>query len=185
MTVLRRRYPGIRFMRGVEPQDGKRILGGGPGRLALHDHFLLWSPVPIGDREIRVLAMQAGFGHSSKWVPVMPGSKREIYYVSKYIGKASDQRRQVPWRVDEIDRLTGELHEGVVVPGRYRTWSTSRNWGLTLTQARHQAYARFLDRELEMACGLLSVTLGARSLPPPPAPAPDPVPYESPPLPLG
>lgn len=147
MTVLRRRYPGIKFLRGVEPQDGKRRTSG-PGRLALHDHFLLWSPVPISGREIRDLAITAGFGHASGgkrgWVPVMPGSRREVYYVSKYITKASDQRAQVPWRADVLDTVTGELLEGQVVAGRYRTWSTSRNWGLTLGQARAAAHDRYL-----------------------------------------
>jgi hypothetical protein len=142
LTLMRRQYPGFQFMRGVEPQSGDRRRDH-MGRGALHDHWLADADIPILESTVRKLAMRAGFGHSVKVLPVEQGSKREAYYVSKYITKASDQRSAVPWRADVIDPVTGELHEGQLVDGRYRTWSTSRRWGLTLGQARYCAWWRW------------------------------------------
>ena len=116
-----------------------------------------------------------------KLVPVVPGSKREAYYVSKYVTKSSDCRREVPWIADVVDAETGELHEGVPVPGRYRTWSTSREWGITMLAVRRAAHELFLTldatrAELELASVMsdLATSLGGELIlpdesPPPPS----------------
>ena len=124
-TVMKRRHPGLEFFRGVEVQE----------RGALHDHALIWSPTPIPMSELRAIALAAGFGHSVDLAPVVPGSKREAYYVSKYITKATDQRADVPWWGQRVDYSTGEVSEGIV-DGRYRTWSMSKGWGDTMATVR-------------------------------------------------
>lgn len=134
---MRRACPDLEYMRGVEVQDGKRSAGS-PGRGALHDHIVCRTKYPIDERLVRRLAMQAGFGHSVDVVECAPGSKREAYYVAKYITKSADARRDVPWRADVVNVETGEVVRGLV-PGRYRTWSCSRRWGLTMAQVRAEA----------------------------------------------
>jgi hypothetical protein len=162
-TNLRRAYPDLEFMRGVEVQT----------RGALHDHAMLWSPRPLAKGVVKELAMRAGFGHSIDLAPCEPGSQRAAYYVSKYITKATDSRHDVPWWGDVIDYETGEVTEGVI-DGRYRTWSCSRGWGLTMAAVRAEARefveARQREQLAEFWCLLVS-ELGAR-----------PIPDESPPL---
>lgn len=141
-TALRRHSPSLEFFRAIEVQDGKRRLAG-PGRGALHDHAMLWSPIPLSHRQIKALAMLCGFGHSVDLVDVQPGSKREAYYVSKYVSKATDQRSDVPWwgqTIEDVDQITGEISFGEgQVDARYRTWSMSRNWGLTMAAVKLEA----------------------------------------------
>ena len=129
-TAMRREYPDLEFMRGVEVQK----------RGALHDHALVWSPAPLDKVQLRTFAMRAGFGHSLDLAPCEPGSKRAAYYVSKYVTKATDSRDQVPWVVDQIDYDSGEVVR-LETPGKYRTWSSSRAWGITMAQARAEAAA--------------------------------------------
>ena len=96
-TALRRCYPGLEFFRAVEVQDGKR-LEVGTGRGALHLHVIVYAPHGLGSVvELRALAMAAGFGHSVDLVEIQPGSRKAAYYVSKYVGKACDEREAVPW----------------------------------------------------------------------------------------
>lgn len=151
-TRLRRLVPGLEFFRGVEVQK----------RGALHDHAMVWSPKPLSVKVIRELALAAGFGHSVDLAPAPSGSKQAAYYVSKYVTKATDSREDVPWlaaghvlEADEgghlvdVDTLTGETR-----PARasYRTWSCSRQWGLTMAAVRSECalVAAELRRELEM-----------------------------------
>jgi len=133
-TLLRREYPGLQFFRGVEVQD----------RGALHDHSMTWSPAgPLAIAVVRRLAMRAGFGHSVDIAPCAPGSKKAAYYVAKYVTKATDRREDVPWAADVVDTCSGEITRAVVA-GRYRTWSMSREWGVTMREVRAVAagYAR-------------------------------------------
>lgn len=153
-TALRRDHPELQFFRGVEVQT----------RGALHDHAMVWSPRPLAKRRLRELALAAGFGHSVDLAPAPPGSKRAAYYVSKYVSKSTDSRSDVPWwgTTVEIDIDTGEVveHEGPV-DGRYRTWSMSREWGMTMAAARAHARAFVAAREAEMAAGALMTVLCA------------------------
>lgn len=142
--------PSLEYFRGVEVQV----------RGALHDHAMVWSPVPLGKTKLRGLAMRAGFGHSLDLAPAPPGSKRAAYYVSKYVTKATDVRDSVPWLPDGfvpvIDQVEGVVllnpDTGEVRPGqaRYRTWSMSRQWGLTMAAVRAECRAWVAARELEL-----------------------------------
>lgn len=155
-TALRREYPDLEFMRGVEVQK----------RGALHDHALVWSPRPLRQGVVKRLAMRAGFGHSTDLEPVMPGSRKAAYYISKYVTKACDQRESVPWVGEYVDRRTGEIKRGRI-DARYRTWSASRGWGLRMRDVRalcgdyaRVAAARLRAEQLQM----LADTLGAVEL---------------------
>lgn len=129
-TRMKAEYEGLQFFRGVEVQ----------GRGALHDHAMVWSPVPLDKGWLREVAIAAGFGHSVDLALCEPGSKKAAYYVSKYVTKATDARSSVPWAQDWVDRATGEVFRANG-PGRYRTWSMSREWGSTMAQVRAQAAA--------------------------------------------
>jgi hypothetical protein len=128
-TLLKRENPGLQFLRAVEVQK----------RGALHLHVIVWVP---GDvlltPELRRMALRCGFGHSVDLAPVTPGSRKHAYYVSKYVTKACDSRHDVPWAIDDVDPATGEILRREV-PGRYRVWSASREWGLTMADMRQLA----------------------------------------------
>lgn len=171
-TLLAREYPGLVFLRAVEVQDGKRKAGAGRG--ALHLHVIVWTPQPLDLAVVAGLALRAGFGCGTQWAPAEPGSRRAAYYVAKYVTKACDSRAEVPWTT--LDPTTGELvdHPG----GRYRTWSSSRAWGLTMAEIR-QAIATAARRDAARARGedpdddrdaaqLLADLLGAQLVPPDP-----------------
>jgi hypothetical protein len=83
-------------MRGVEAQDGKHRQDG-KGRAALHDHAVVWSPTRVTVQELRRIAVKAGFGHECDVAQLAPGSRKAAYYVSKYVGKSTDVRSEVPW----------------------------------------------------------------------------------------
>ena len=127
-------------MRGCEVQDGKRR-DDGNGRMGLHDHVILRTCHALDERLIRRLAMQAGYGHSVEMDEMAPDSRREASYVSKYISKSADQRWDVPWRTDVVNTETGEVIRKLV-KARYRTWSTSRSWGVTMKQLKAEAAIR-------------------------------------------
>lgn len=155
-TSIRREYPDLEFFRGVELQL----------RGALHDHAMVWTPQPVSKRRLRELALAAGFGHSVDVAPIT--SPAQVgYYVSKYVTKATDARDDVPWWGEEVDYETGEVTEGLI-PGRYRTWSMSRHWGLTMKAVRAEglAFVQAQQAALETeALDLLARELGAQLLP--------------------
>jgi hypothetical protein len=118
------------------------------GRGALHDHLLVWSPVPLDGKWLREVAMDSGFGHASAG-PVRPGkrgglellapgSRAAARYVGKYVTKATDARDDVPWTVETVDRATGLVLRRDV-PGRYRCWASSRKWGDSMAVVRARA----------------------------------------------
>lgn len=124
-TALVRAYPGLVFLRAVEVQK----------RGALHLHVIVWTPDPLDLAEVQRLVLLAGFGCVLDWAPCEPGSRRAAYYVAKYVTKATDQRDDCPWEVEEASPWTGELRTHSV-PARYRTWSASQAWGLTMREVR-------------------------------------------------
>jgi hypothetical protein len=138
-------------MRGVEVQ----------GRGALHDHAMVWSPTPLKLPAVRARAIAAGFGHSVDLAPCVPGSRKAAYYVSKYVTKATDSRESVPWAADVVDVTTGEVTRKSV-PGRYRTWSMSRDWGIRMADvvAEARAYAQSMaerDRAVQLDAALVVI----------------------------
>jgi hypothetical protein len=140
MTLLRREAPDVQFMRGCEVQDGKRRADR-RGRQGLHDHVILRTRHALDERLIRRLAIQAGYGHSVAMDDMHPDSEREASYVSKYISKSADARWSVPWRADAVNVETGEVTRRLV-KARFRTWSASRQWGVTMAQLRAEAVVR-------------------------------------------
>ena len=124
-TSLRRHVADLQYLRAVEVQR----------RGALHLHVVVWSPVPLDRLHLRRLAIRCGFGHSLDLAPVVPGSRRHAYYVSKYVTKACDSRDEVPWKADVADSGTGEIRR-MHSTATYRTWSASRGWGLTMREVR-------------------------------------------------
>lgn len=158
-TLLAREYPGLKFIRGVEVQDGRR---GGRGRGALHDHAIIWTPDDVDLAVIQALALRAGFGCVIHYAPCEPGSRRAAYYIAKYVTKACDSRDLVPWL--KVDPSTGEILSDRAT---YRTWSMSRDWGLTMREVRQlvaDQAARTAAVRLEGTLSLLRLALGAEPL---------------------
>jgi hypothetical protein len=120
-TALRRLAPGLEFFRAVEVQ----------ARGAVHLHVPLWSPVALSVHEVQRLAIRAGFGCVVDLAAVAD-PERAARYVAKYVTKATDGRDDAPW--DEVNTATGEVV--AVDEARYRTWSSSRGWGMTMKVVR-------------------------------------------------
>jgi hypothetical protein len=111
-------YSGLVYLRAVEVQE----------RGAIHLHVIVWTPIPLVLKDVQTLAKAAGFGCVIDYKVAQPGDTRQAAYVSKYVTKATDQRGEVPW--DVLDRSTGEVSS--VADAKFRTWSCSRQWGLTM-----------------------------------------------------
>lgn len=141
-TELRRQTPALQYLRAVEVQK----------RGALHLHVLVWSPVPLDKASLRRDAMHYGFGHSLDLAEVVPGSRQYAYYVSKYVTKACDQRDDVPWRADCLDEETGEVRSMRTIAS-YRTWSASREWGLTMRALKDLMREQARRRAAALAAG--------------------------------
>jgi hypothetical protein len=145
--ALVRLYPGMEFFRAVEPQE----------RGALHLHVIVWTPMPLVLNDVQALALAAGFGCVIHYREAPAGDTGAAHYVSKYVTKATDQRQDVPW--DVLDQETGEVV--AVKDARYRTWSSSRGWGMSMriveAGIRDAARARAAVREsLSAATGLVA-----------------------------
>lgn len=125
-TRLRARIPRLEYLRAVEVQK----------RGALHLHVIVWSPEPLDQVAMRKMAMGYGFGHSLDLAPIAPGSRKHAYYVAKYVTKACDQRENVPWAADLVDKGTGEIMRIDADRATYRTWSASHGWGMTMKDIR-------------------------------------------------
>jgi hypothetical protein len=124
-TSLMEDHPGLAYFRAVEVQK----------RGALHLHVIAWFPAAPNRLALQSSALAAGFGCSIDWAPAEPGSRRFAYYVSKYATKAGDSRTEVPWVAPVLDHVTGEIRP-MLTNATYRTWSASRNWGLTMRECR-------------------------------------------------
>jgi hypothetical protein len=165
-TSLSRLVPDLAYLRAVEVQK----------RGALHLHVLIHSSAPLDVLMLQRAAVAAGFGCVLDLAHVEPGSRKHAYYVSKYVTKACDARESVPWKVREVDTETGEILE-TRRDASYRTWSASRDWGLTMamlkavSSAQARARAARLREAGELAeAGRLAPPSGdaiAESDPPP------------------
>ena len=127
MLYLRRRYGKVEYAR--------RGRGAEAGR-ALHFHLLL--RVQHLDQLLadyrakdphcpfRELAIERGFGHA---IDVKLAQHGHAWYCAKYVSKTADDRTELPF----VDKRTGEVTTG---NDRYRPWSASKRWGLTMAQVR-------------------------------------------------
>jgi hypothetical protein len=110
-------------------------------RGALHFHAMVRTDAVLSLKELRALAMSHGFGHEvdlDAFDTEDPyQAQRAAWYCAKYVSKTCDDRGSLPW----LDRHTGELTEG---NSRYRAWTSSRTWGLSMAALRRyqQAWAR-------------------------------------------
>lgn len=120
--------PEVQYFRGVEIQ----------ARGAIHFHIPLWSPVPLDHFEVQAAAIRAGFGHEVDLERVDASSKRVARYVAKYVTKTADVRDSVPWAADVVDLDTGEISRGLV-PAKYRGYSKSSRWGVTMREVKAAA----------------------------------------------
>lgn len=100
-------------------------------RGALHFHILVRVPkgcrVRISTASVRHYAIKHGFGHSVDVSGV--SAEHGASYAAKYASKAAAARSEMPW----MHRRTGELTNG---NGRYRVWTASRDWGVTMAGVR-------------------------------------------------
>ena len=147
---IKRAVPGLEYLRAVEVQK----------RGALHLHVIVWAPVQLDRALLRRWAIDAGFGHELDLAPIVPGSRKHAYYVAKYVTKACDSRDLVPWSADVVDEDTGEIRRQMV-DGRYRTWSSSRGWGLTMRQIKDLCAAQRRRRLAVLEDQVLDVDSGS------------------------
>lgn len=121
----------LQYFKGVEVQK----------RGAVHFHSLFRVPKGHGGRHwprtIRVLAIKHGFGHEIDAAPVP--DEKVAGYIAKYAAKATADRDALPW----CDRETGEVRIG---HGRYRVWSSSRRWGVSMGAVRRGQQAWTIER---------------------------------------
>jgi hypothetical protein len=106
------------------------------GALHLHVVARLDRQVVIRKSALRALAIRHGFGHS---VDIQPIGNPEGagHYVAKYVTKAATERKRVPY----LHRRTGERG-----PGRWRTWTASRDWGWTMAEVKAAQVAWMIDQ---------------------------------------
>lgn len=135
VAVERRYLVRPRYFRSAETQD----------RGALHHHVIVWSPRKLHVRTLRPLAMAAGYGHEVDLQALTPGSRKAARYVSKYVTKSADSRDEVPWWATWVDEETGEVCEGLA-PATFRTWSSSRDWGVSMQELLTQAVQKWRER---------------------------------------
>lgn len=130
---------------GERPQYSKAVETQKRGGLHLHVPYR--SGVHITEAVVKHLAMANGFGHEVDVQVVDPGDAgavaRLAVYVSKYVSKAVDDRKEVPWADDYTDPWTGEARK-IDGPARYRTFSQSRQWGPSMRELRRLARVRYL-----------------------------------------
>jgi hypothetical protein len=162
------------YFRAVESQDGKRRQDGTSGRGGLHLHVPIRFDCVVSVKTLRVLAIQAGFGHEVDLQAVAPGSAHAVKvaaYVSKYVTKSTSARPDVPWCAPLTDPRTGEVRL-VDAPATFRTWSQSQTWGKSMAELRAADLARYRAQEqLRVLAEHLAAGVSAAS--PPPGPAPD------------
>jgi hypothetical protein len=160
LTLLRRLSPDLEFFRAAEVQR----------RGLLHQHVPLWSPVPLDPVEVQAAALAAGFGCVFDLQEVT-SPQQVARYVGKYVSKSTDQREDVPWERLMIDPATGEVREVRTRP-TYRSYSTSRTWGLTMRDCIAAARrAAAISTALRAASAAPAAPADAATLPTPAADA--------------
>lgn len=106
---VRRVECGLIYFKGAEVQR----------RGALHFHLMLarrdGAPLAILLTDFRALAVAHGFGHS---VDVQPLTPAHAVYVAKYVSKAANERRDVPWSREGWARPANPDHRVVKVAAR-------------------------------------------------------------------
>jgi len=133
--------PMVRYRRAKVPLtyfQAREVHRGG----LLHLHLILCrsdgKPLMLKQKDLKHLALAHGFGHSFKSRRI-DSHVLASEYVAKYVAKSVDSRAAVDWRDDEGRR----------VPGRFRAWTSARNYGLTMREIKAKARDRFRQAETE------------------------------------
>lgn len=122
VDALRYHFGDVQFFAAKEVQRR--------GALHLHVPIVFERHQAVRVDSIRQLAIDHGFGHEVALDRVEPGSRqaqRAGWYVAKYVTKAATDRDSVPF----VHPITGEVGHG-----RWRTWTCSRRWGLSMASVR-------------------------------------------------
>jgi hypothetical protein len=138
----------MEFFRCVEVQE----------RGALHDHLLMVATTTVDVDRVRELAMRCGFGHAVDVKVIGNRKAGAAHYAAKYVSKACDVRSEVPWAGDVMNLETGEITRGAV-HARYRTWSSSRSWGLTMKLLRARQRECVLQHQEQLHDAALAVAV--------------------------
>lgn len=138
----------------------------------LHRHVLMFVDDVMTHEEVQSLALSAGYGCVLDLEPVRSAEKA-ARYIAKYVTKSSGDRATIPW--ERVDYSTGEV---VTKKATYRLWSSSRRWGVTMTEIKstQAAQARARARAQRDFWQLLADDLAERGLPA------DMLPFDSPPV---
>ena len=137
----------------------------------LHRHVVVFTDGHVGHEDLQALALAAGYGCVLD-VQELTTAKEVARYVAKYVTKSSADRPNVPWVATVVDEATGEVRD-MHTRATYRTWSSSRDWGVTMKQlravaaAQAQARARHLEVLAEVLAADQAVGLPADSTDPP------------------
>jgi hypothetical protein len=115
-------------------------------------------------QQVRKIAVKAGFGHECDVAELAPGSRKAAYYVSKYVGKSTDVRAEVPWA--RWQRFT-PAQQAAAVGSTHRPGSIG--W-----DARQHSIDAALDALGEAVGAVLGRDLGATALEDVPDPLWDP-----------
>lgn len=130
LTLLGREYGRVDFFRTVEIQK----------RGALHLHVIVSSDLALNVRVVQALALRVGFGCVVDLQRVRLLS-RVGQYISKYVTKGVTGRAEVPWAAPILDAETGEIRT-LRTRARYRVYSQSHGWGITLRRYRQDLRER-------------------------------------------
>lgn len=147
MTYFRRYYGATEYACAVEVQRRGLLhfhallrVTGHNARLAVH-YGRLARKDP--DSPLRLLAIRWGFGHAIDLQMVDPGDTRAAHYCSKYVSKSAAEREAMPWPDADGSPAVGN--------GRYRPWSSSRRWGLTMLAVKRAQAAWWSSEALRAA----------------------------------
>jgi hypothetical protein len=154
LTAIRRRHPGLQFVRAVEVQ--KRGL--------IHYHLAIACPESLDLQWVRDEAVRCGFGCSTQWQRVA-----NPRYLAKYVTKSLDAPGLL-W--SELDTETGEVT--ATKDPRCRTISRSLAWGVTMRMLRDRKKQEAQARARQLAQIAMAAENPSGVGPGPVLPAPDP-----------
>lgn len=144
MQYFRRYYGATEYACAVEVQKRGLLHFHALVRVSEHnarlaEHYGRTDP----ESPLRLLAIRWGFGHEIDLQLLPPGDARAAHYCSKYVSKSASDREVMPW--PDADGSPG------VGNGRYRPWSASRRWGLTMLAIRRAQSAWWATQAAEGA----------------------------------
>ena len=121
----------------------------------LHRHIVVFTEGHVEHADLQRIALAAGYGCVLDLEPLQSVQKA-ARYVAKYVTKSSAERAEVPWVRESIDETTGEIVE-LQTKATFRTWSSSRDWSVTMKalKAIASAQARARAQHLKVLAEVL------------------------------